>query len=334
VIESVNDQVPKDASALSDIVANAAAESDIRVLSAGGVKRTLRTHLNSSRPRLGAACDLTGWSKAGITAAGNESITLYEGPYALTASGIVDKGIVFYRVRFSNNFDQPLEFGPTNFIAADAQGTPLLILSPKDVMCYLYGEKGAHLLALKKKHNETMDAHEQIPAMQDNADEHCATGEKGRMTGSDAGYAEANATYMATESLWPARCPPGGVADGLIYTKDTTSLPITLKSTVDGRTFTAQLGLPAASAKQMRRSELIRFFESQKKGNNIRLTLKKGKVFVGKFSLFDAVEERVWFNTPHGGVLNTTSYSVEMIRYAEPLEQIPAKPTASNDHLN
>ena len=76
----------------------------------------------------------------------------------------------------------------------------------------------------------------------------------------------------------------------------------------------------------MKRSELKRFFEAQKKGRSLRLTLTKGKVFVGRFSSYDENEERVWFNTPSGGMLNTTSFSIENIRYAERLDQIPAKP--------
>jgi hypothetical protein len=89
-----------------------------------------------------------------------------------------------------------------------------------------------------------------------------------------------------------------------------------------------------AGGTPMKASQLRKFFEAQKKGSSMRLTLKKGKVFVGRFSSYDNIEERVWFNNPSGGLLNSTSYSLESIRSAEPLEQVPTKPGPVNDHLN
>jgi len=124
------------------------------------------------------------------------------------------------------------------------------------------------------------------------------------------------------------------VADGLIYLKQPSRLPVTLMANVEGRTLVAKLGGAVANEKQMRHSELIQFFESQKKGSSLRLTLHKGKVFVGKFSSYDPNEERVWFDTPSGGMLNSTSYSIDYIRYAEPLEQIPPKPTQTATDQN
>ena len=76
----------------------------------------------------------------------------------------------------------------------------------------------------------------------------------------------------------------------------------------------------------MKRSELAVFFEARKKGDSIRITLKKGKVYVARFSTYDPIEERVWYAAPAGGLLNSSSASLETIRSAEPLEAIPAKP--------
>ncbi len=333
VLKSVNGQIPRDASALSDLVGAALQDAEFEVLKKDGTSQHLKVHLNAARPRLGTVCDLAGWVKPGVTAAGNESVTVFDGPFALTASGIIDKGIVFLRVRLSNNLDKPLEVGPGLFSATDGGGVSLAVLSPKEVMCFLYGEKGAHLLALKKKHKETLDAHESIPGVEKSADERCEAGPKGRLATSDPQYAEANAQYLATESLWPATYQPGSVADGLIYLKEPSSLPVTLKGSIDGRSLAAQLGFPQGSEKQMKHSELVQFFLAQKRGDALRLTLRKGKVFVGKFATYDENEERVWFNTP-GGMLNTTSYSIENIRSAEPLEQVPAKPASVSGDLN
>ncbi len=334
ILVSVNGQVPTDASALSDIVLAAPPDSDFEVLKQDGQSTHSKIHLNANRPRLGSVCDLAGWEKPGVTAAGNESITVFEGPFALTASGIIDKGIVFLRVRLTNNLDKPLQIDPALFSATDGGGGSLPVLSPKEVMCLLYGDKGAHLLALKKKHRETLDAHEGVPGLETGPDERCESGTKGRLSAGDPQYAEANAQYLATESLWPATYPPGGVADGLIYLKETTNLPVILKAAIEGRELVARLGRPSASDKLMKHSELVKFFEAQKRGNALRLTLRKGKVFVGKFATYDGLEERVWFNTPSGGMLNTTSYAVESIRYAEPLEQVPAKPAPVSSDLN
>src|SRR5439155_3190765 len=181
---------------------------------------------------------------------------------------------------------------------------------------------------------ETLDAHESIPGMATGADEHCETGAKGRLSASDPQYAEANAQYLATESLWPAAYAPGTVADGLIYLKEPSILPVTLKGSVDGRSLAVELGPPKGSQIQMKHSELVRFFQAQKKGSALRLTLRKGKVFVGKFSNYDENEERVWFSTPSSGMLNSLSYSIENIRSAEPLEQVPAKPAPVSTDLN
>lgn len=334
-ILSVNGQIPQDAGALPDIITAALEDSDIEVQSPGANPRHQRVTLNKGRPRLGTVCDLTGWEKPGVTAAGNESVTVFNGPYALTTSGIVDKGIIFLRVRLSNNGDKALEIGPHHFTPFDASGKTLVLLSPKEVMCYLYGDKGAHLLSLKKKRKDTMDSYEMIPgANTTSAEDRCETGVGGKLATSDAQYAEANAQYIASESLWTSTYQSGTVADGLLYIQETSSLPITLKAAIDGHSLFAKLGQAQAVDKEKSLAELIRFFESQKKGAPLRLTLKKNKVFVGKFNSYDAAEERVWFDTPSGGMLNSTSFSVGYIRYAEPLDQIPSKTAPSANDLN
>ncbi len=334
VLRSVNGQVPENASLLPDIITAAPEDSDIEIVQQDGQSRHVKVQLNKGRPRLGTVCDLTGWEKPGVTAAGNESVTVFQGPYAMTASGIIDKGIVFLRVRLSNNTDQGLQIGPQIFSAFENTGKALPLLSPKDVMCFLYGDKGAHLLSLKKKRKDTMDAYELLPNVITVPEEQCDRGVTGKLATSDPQYAEANAQYLATESLWPSTYQMGTVADGLIYLKETPNLPITLKAAVQGNSLFAKLGQAQASQKESKHSELVQFFEAQKKGAPLRLTLRKGKVFVGKFNHYDGLEERVWFDTPSGGMLNSTSYSVKNIRYAEALDQIPSKTAPSSNDLN
>lgn len=334
IVQSVNGQMASDAGVLPDIITAAQDDSDIEVKSQDGSSRHVRVHLNKGRPRLGTVCDLTGWERPGVTAAGNESVTVFQGPYALTASGIVDKGIVFLRVRVSNNTDKALDMGPKIFTAFDGSGQTRPLMTPKEVMCFLYGDKGAHLLSLKKKNKETLDGYEMIPGAVSVPEDRCESGMVGKLVNSDTQYAEANAQYIAAESLWPATYQMGTVADGLLYLKEPASLPVTLKAAVDGHSLFVKLGQAVAAEKETKHSDLIRFFESQKKGAPLRLTLKKNKVFVGKFSSYDAAEERVWFDTPSGGMLNSTSYSVGYIRYAEPLDQIPSKTAPSSNDLN
>ena len=121
---------------------------------------------------------------------------------------------------------------------------PLAVLSPKEVMCLLYGDKGAHLLALKKKHKETLDAHESAPRRK--ARTITAKRSQRAPASSDPQFAEANAQYLATESLWPATYQPGAVPPmGLIYLAETSSLPVTLKASIEGRTLRPRsLGRP------------------------------------------------------------------------------------------
>jgi hypothetical protein len=180
-----------------------------------------------------------------------------------------------------------------------------------------------------------MDTYELMPGMNaPGADDRCDTGMGGKLATSDPQYAEANAQYIASESLWPSTYQSGTVADGLLYLQETSALPITLKAAVDGHSLFAKLGQAQVVDKEKSLAELIRFFEAQKKGAPLRLTLKKSKVFVGKFNSYDAAEERVWFDTPSGGMLNSTSFSVGYIRYAEPLDQIPSKTAPSSNDLN
>jgi hypothetical protein len=331
VVKSVNGVVPADASGFSDLVNKAPEVSNFTVVDSTGISRQIKVDLHATRPRLGAVCDLTGWRKLGITPAGNESLTVFEGPYALTASGIIDKGIVFLRVRVTNNGAIPLQVGPELFTAQDGSSMDLPILSPKQVMCRLYGDKGARLLALKKRRRETPDA-DTFSDREPLKDDSCA-GVTGRLSNDDPRYAEANADYIATESLWPAPINPGAVADGLIYLAEPAALPITLTGAWGPYTLTVALGQPRPSELKMKESNLIAFFEAQKRGAPLRLTLRKGRVFVGKFMSYDSVEERVWFDTQRSGVLNSTSFPVLSIRSAESIDQIPAKPT-SGDHIN
>jgi hypothetical protein len=337
VLQSLNGQTPTDAAGFSALVAAAPEDSELKILKPKGVVRSVKVKLKSGHPRLGAVCDLEGWARPGVTAAGNESVTVFGGPFALTASGILDKGFAFLRVRVANDSDHAVQIGPSLFIAADGGGYPMPVLSPRQVICLMYGEKGAHLLALKKKRRETLDAHGgNLPSSDSPAEERCndAPAKGATLHHADSEFAEANAAYLSEQSLWTATLPPGQVADGLIYFEEPSSLPLILKATVEGRAFALRLGMPVAGDKTMKRSELRKFFEAQKKGTSIRLTLKKGTVAVGRFTGYDSVEERAWFDTPYGSLLNATSYSLDSLRSAESLDKIPARPGPDTDHLN
>ena len=115
VLQSVNGQSPQDASGFADIVSTAPEDSEFKILKSSGVTQTLRIQLSKGHPRLGAVCDLSGWAKPGVTVAGNESVTIFSGPYALTVSGIIDKHLVFARLRVANDSDQPLDVSPIAF---------------------------------------------------------------------------------------------------------------------------------------------------------------------------------------------------------------------------
>jgi len=128
VIQKVNGAAPANASTLADLVNGSGEEMATDVLTASGTERHVTVHLNASRPRLGAVCDLTGWRKSGVTSAGNESETVFDGPYAVTTSGIIDKGLVFMRVRVTNNADKPLTVSPELFSMQDGHGAPVKVL--------------------------------------------------------------------------------------------------------------------------------------------------------------------------------------------------------------
>ncbi len=330
-IKTVNAVTPKDATAVSDLVANSTATMTLVVISSAGVERTVNVALRKTRPRLGAICDLTGWRQPGVTAANNESVTLFDGPFAFTASGILDKGIVFLRLRVTNNSDQPLAIGPSLFSATDAGGQTLKVLMPVEVMCQLYGDNGAHLLSLKRKAKQTLEADN---GTHDEAEFACPAGTgPGRLAKSKKEFAEANADYIAQESLWPASCPPGGTVDGLVYFPEAAMLPLTLQATIESHHFKVQLGMPQPSQHVMKQDDLEAFFEKQKKGTPLRLTLRKGKVFVGRFSSYDADNEKIWFDTPTSHLLNTTSYPLTSVESAEVIEQVPATPQPT-EHAN
>ena len=52
--------------------------------------------------------------------------------------------------------------------------------------------------------------------------------------------------------------------------------------------------------------------------------MRRGRVFVGKFSSYDSINEKVWFDAP-GGIFNTVGYPLNTIRSVEPIDQVPAK---------
>src|SRR5687768_5497070 len=90
---SLNGKSPADAWDAGELVNASGDVMKVDVARVDGSSQTLDIPLTKTKPRLGAACDLTGFRKHGVTAAGNESQTVFDGPYALTASGIIDEGL-------------------------------------------------------------------------------------------------------------------------------------------------------------------------------------------------------------------------------------------------
>src|SRR5690348_12317329 len=86
ILKSVNGKIPTDAAAVSAIVSTAPQDSDFEVVKKNGASQHVKVHLNPTRPRLGTVCDLAGLEKPGVTVAGNESVTVFSGPYAMTTS--------------------------------------------------------------------------------------------------------------------------------------------------------------------------------------------------------------------------------------------------------
>ena len=123
-ILKVNGNVPGDASQLADLIEKAPAETTLDTVDEKRNTQTLRVALNPTHPRLGAVCDLHGWTKSGLSNAGNESVTLFEGPYAVTLSGIVDdaKGLSLVRAHIVNYGSEPVHVGPDMFAAKDGDG--------------------------------------------------------------------------------------------------------------------------------------------------------------------------------------------------------------------
>lgn len=333
-IASINGTTPNDAEAVADLVARSGADMDAETVQPDGKTEHLKIHLNNQKPRLGAVCDLSGWRKPGVTSAGNESVTVFEGPFAFTGSGIIDKGLVFMRVRLANNSDHPLKVSPDLFSAMDGNQAKLAILSPLQVMCFLHGDKGAQLLALKKSRKDTLDtdnAPKEVPA----AETSCPAGTgTGHLAEAGTQFAQANADYVASESLWPMTLPPGGTVDGLIYLQEPATLPVTIKANVETYTMSARFGMPQPETKIIPAEDLEKFFETQKKGTPMRVTLKRGKVFVGKFSSYDSDNEKVWFDTPNSGIFPATSFPLNTIRTAEVMEQVPPKFQPVSDQTN
>jgi hypothetical protein len=332
IVEKVNGTPPADALAVSDLIQNSGPEADLYVKNSAGQTRSLKIALNKDKPRLGASCDLTGWRKNSVSAAGNESITVFEGPYALTVSGILDKGLAFMRIRVSNHSDHPLMVSGAMFSGSDGSHTKIKVLTPVEVMYFMHGEDGVGMIkapgdvtpSVKLSIDSDSLVRQATPPHKRKED----------WSRSDELYVEANAAYLNKESLWPTTVAPGKAADGLIYFLEPKSLPLTVQAEIEGRKLDAAFGAPQPSGRHMTAEELIRFFEAQKKGTPVRLTLKDKKVFVGRFSSYDSDNEMVWFDTPSGLLLTTTSFGLKHIVYAEIMTPEKDKKQPVSEPLN
>ncbi len=329
-ILKVNGTQPKDASAVSELIQNSPAKATLEVKDSALKVRTVQVALNKERPRLGASCDLTGWRKPSVSAAGNESITVFQGPFALTLSGIIDKKITFIRARITNQSDRKIVVTQQLFSVYDAQKQPMQVLTPYEVIFFMHGDDAIPMV--KAKPSVPGVESPQPTVSEGSLLRRSAPPHKGKdnWSESDEKYVVANAEYLSRESLWPVEVEPGKWADGLIYFLETTALPVRITAKVEGYELSAQFGQPIPSQQRVSAEDLIKFFEAQKKGTPLRLTLKSGKVFAGKYSSYDSLNEIVWFDTPSGVVLTTTSFGLKHIVHAEvmapePKNQLPTE---------
>ncbi len=316
----INDKVPADAWDAGELVNASGDVMAVEVAADSAPLRSVQVTLNKSRPRLGAACDLTGFRRHGVTAAGNESQTNFEGPYALTASGIVDKALIFIRLRLANNEASDLSVTLSQFTVKDSAGNTLPILTPKEVICDLFGDRGARLLSLKVRRRESVD----FTTLASSPDETCGSSPvKGRLKTTDASYVESNAEYLARESLWPVTLKPGQTADGVIYLAETPSLPVRISTRIGERDLSVSLGGKTVQpvVPDMKSGDVLEMLKTMKKGTPLRVTLKKNRrVFVGRFSSYDALEEVAWFNSPTGGLLGVSRFPLRTILSIQPVE--------------
>ena len=332
VVESVNGTKPADALGVSDLIDHSDTYARLDVKDPSGKSRQIQVALNKEKPRLGASCDLTGWHKNSVSAAGNESLTVFDGPYALTVSGILDKKLAFMRVRVSNHSDQPLPVNASLFSVLDGSRQLLKVLSPAEVMYFMHGPDGVAMIKPPADVKESQNLTVPVDSVVRQASP--AHKPKEEWSRSDDLYVQANAAYLNKESLWPTTVAPGKSADGLIYFLEPKSLPVTIQANIQGRELETTFGPPQPSDQHMSQEELIRFFETQKKGTPLRLTLKDGKVFVGRYSTYDADNEIVWFDTPSGILLTTTSFGLKHIAYAEVMTPEKEKKQPTPEPLN
>jgi hypothetical protein len=317
-IIAVNGAKPADASGVAELVEKSGPEVEFDVINLQGKGRKVKIPLNKERPRLGATCDLTGWRKSSVTAAGNEAVTEFIGPYAVTFSGIMDKGLAFMRLHVSNYSDKPLPIDFTSFTARDNQG-PIKVLMPAEAIYVMHGEDAVPLIKYTaNSSSSTVDPH----ALRENSGVRQVRPsiphkKKADWSRAEELFIQSNADYLSKESLWPQTIPPGGVADGLIYLLEPKSLPLSIDAQLNGHLVTGQFGMPRPSAQKKSEKELVEFFNAQKKGAPVRLTLRSGKVFVGRFASYDSLNETVWFNTPSGVLLTTSSFGLRAIANAE-----------------
>lgn len=322
-ILKVNGTTPTDASAVSELIQNSPTKAALEVKNSISQVRMVQVSLNKDRPRLGASCDLTGWRKPSVSAAGNESITVFQGPYAMTLSGIIDKKVAFIRARITNQSERKLIVTLENFSVYDAQKQPLQVLTPYEVIYFMHGDDAVPMVKAKAPVSGVQSPQPSIA--QESLIRRVAPTHKGKdnWSESDQKYVIANAEYLSRESLWPTEVEPGKWADGLIYFLETEALPVRIQATIEGYELSASFGQPVPSTERMGAEDLIKFFESQKKGTPMRLTLKNGKVFAGKYSSYDAINEIVWFDTPSGVVLTTSSFGLKHIVHAEVMAPEP-----------
>ncbi len=314
IIERINGVKPTDITQIGSLLLQSPADATIELSHASGATRMAKVHLNDKAPRLGIVCELDGWRRSGLSEAGNSALSVFDGPYALIVSGVVEEDFMFARVRIANHSDQPLTISRELLTAMDGSRKLYMPLPASDVMLRKYGAHGASLI------HDTVGVDVSTEPVR---------GEMEKTGRANQSYEQMNADYYNKESLLPTTLQPGKMADGLVYFNKPEFFPFTITATIGNRVLHVKLDEPQPSSTLMTRRQLAEFFLAQKKNTVLRLTLKSNKVFVGKFTSFDVDNETVWFVTPAKGLLTTTSYGLSRIMNAQSAGDNSA--TASNE---
>jgi hypothetical protein len=308
VVKKINGVAPKDAAAVADMIQDSGPFADIDIVRHGRPV-TIRAHLRQERPRLGTLCDFTGWRKGGVTEAGNESVTDFEGPYAVTFSGVIDENMLFVRLQTENHSTRTITIAPDFVAAADAEKKPMKALSPGEAMRRMHGDLGKELFQVMQSNAAGAKDNEFTPRKKD------------LFFNPDYAGAKADADYVAHQSLTAEIVAPEGIAEGVLYYPPPKTLPITVTCHIDAYRFKARLGAPQGSKKPMSFDAIRLVLEKEKEGAPLRITLGNGRIYVGHYSKYDDVNETLWLRAGS----EKSAFPLNHVRAVQVIGELPGQ---------